>query len=232
MLFDLNNENKVYLMEENTKIDKIIIYAPIIVIVVCSLLSILFTLLLGVYAYIPVLLIYWGILALFIILKKNTKNMIKRWLQPSKGNILWSILPFFFAIMTIPMLIINWHFLANLEILIPLIIFTAINPFMEEFFWRGLLLDVFDKWPIWSKVLYSSVLFTMNHPLVIGIFSIANRMVIFLFTTLILSTIFAIVYIKTSTLRWLILAHMLMDFLGISIVVFLNYYIPEGIALW
>ena len=158
--------------------------------------------------------------------------MIKRWLQPSKGNILWSILPFFFAIMTIPMLIINWHFLANLEVLIPLIIFTAINPFMEGFFWRGLILDTLEKRPFWAKVLYSSVIFTLIHPLVIGIFSIANRMVIFLFTTLFLSIIFAIVYIKTSSLRWLILAHLLLDFLGISTAVFLNYYIPEGLALW
>ena len=219
-------------MSERTKFDKLLIYSPLIVIIACSLLSILFTSLLGVYAYIPVILIYWGILALFIIIKKDTKSMVKRWVQPAKGNILWSIIPFFFVVMTLPMLIANWHFLANLEVLIPLIIFTAINPFMEEFFWRGLILDTLEKRPFWAKVLYSSVIFTLIHPLVIGIFSIANRMVIFLFTTLFLSIIFAIVYIKTSSLRWLILAHLLLDFLGISTAVFLNYYIPEGLALW
>jgi membrane protease YdiL (CAAX protease family) len=219
-------------MSERTKFDKLLVYSPLIVIVACSLLSILFTSLLGVYAYIPVILIYWGILALFIILKKDTKSIVRRWLKPAKGNILWSIIPFFFVVMTLPMLIANWHFLANLEVLIPLIIFTAINPFMEEFFWRGLTLDTLEKWPFWAKVLYSSVIFTMIHPLVIGIFSIANRMVIFLFTTLFLSVIFAIVYIKTSSLRWLILAHLLLDFLGISTAVFLNYYVPAGLALW
>lgn len=214
------------------QINQIIKYSPIIIVIACSLISILFTSFLGVYAYIPVLLIYWSILFVFILFKGNTKNMIKGWLQSAKGSKLWSMLPFLTVILTIPMVIMNWHFLTDGYILISLIIFTAINPWFEEFYWRGLLVDATKQWPLWLRLLYSGAFFTINHPLMIGIFSIANRMVIFLFTTMIFGVLYALVYVKTSSLRWLVLAHALVNFLGISTAVFLNYYIPEGLALW
>jgi len=192
----------------------------------------LFTLFLGVFAYIPVLIIYWSVLSIFILLNGNIKNTVKSWLQPPKGSKWWSVIPFLFIFMSLPMILMNWSLLADLYILISLIIFSLINPWFEEFYWRGLILDITKNWPLWSRLLYSSLFFTLNHPLMIGIFSIANRMVIFLFTTFILATIYCLIYIKTSSLRWLILAHALLDFIGMATAVFLNYYIPEGLRLW
>lgn len=167
-----------------------------------------------------------------MILNGNIKNAVKSWLQPPKGSKWWAVIPFLFILMSLPMLLMNWLLLADPYVLISLIIFSLINPWFEEFYWRGLILDATKKWPLWSRLFYSSLLFTLNHPLSIGIFSIANRMVIFLFTTFILATIYCLIYIKTSSLRWLILAHALLNFIGMSTAVFLNYYIPEGLRLW
>jgi len=219
-------------MAEDIKINRFLKFSPIVVITGCSLISIIFTIFLGVNAYIPVLLIYWSILLIFIILKGDFRTSIKKWLQPAKGNKLWSIIPFLFTFMSLPMLIMNWALLADPYILISLIIFSVVNPWFEEFYWRGLILDLTEKWSLWVRLLYSAVLFTINHPLMVGIFSIANRMVVFLFTTVILGVIYGLIYIKTASLRWLILAHGLLNFLGISTAIFLNYYIPEGPRLW
>ena len=55
------------------------------------------------------------------------------------------------------------------------LLFALINPFFEEFYWRGLLLDYTNKWNKWISIIYSTILFVASHPLMWGVFSIANR---------------------------------------------------------
>ena len=40
--------------------------------------------------------------------------------------------------------------------------------------------------------------------------------------------LFSIIYLKTKSLRWLIVGHALADFLGLSVAVFLNLWVPPG----
>src|SRR5690606_19379190 len=48
------------------------------------------------------------------------------------------------------------------------LLFAMINPWLEEGYWRGLMLDATRHWPRWASNLYSTSLFTLNHPLLGG----------------------------------------------------------------
>jgi membrane protease YdiL (CAAX protease family) len=99
---------------------------------------------------------------------------------------------------------------------------------LEEGYWRGLLLDNTRHWPAWLGVLYSTVFFAMNHPLTVGVYSIANRHPAVLISTGIMGLAWAVVYRKTHSLRWTMFAHMLADLLNLSILAFLNIVVPPG----
>ena len=89
------------------------------------------------------------------------------------------------------------------------------------------MLDSRGKLPAWLVIIYTGALFSLNH-LSLAVTSIACRNPVFLINTFILGILYGVVYYKTRSLRWLIIAHMLMDLLGISVLAFLNIYIPPS----
>jgi uncharacterized protein len=56
--------------------------------------------------------------------------------------------------------------------------------------------------------------------------SIGSRNPIFLINTFVVGVVFSIIYLKTKSLRWLIVGHALADLLGLSVAVFLNLWVP------
>jgi hypothetical protein len=58
----------------------------------------------------------------------------------------------------------------------PISPFSAINPWFEEAFWRGLLLDHTRQSPVWVRILYSSALFAVSYPIIWGVYSRGNRL--------------------------------------------------------
>jgi membrane protease YdiL (CAAX protease family) len=124
------------------------------------------------------------------------------------------------------MFIGSWQLITPLQIFIPWLILGLINPFLEEFYWRGLMLDMTQTWPKWIPVLYISLFFALNHVFGIAFTSIGAGNPIFLINTFVLGVLFSIIYLKTKSLRWLIIGHGLADLLGLSIPVFLNLWVP------
>jgi uncharacterized protein len=165
----------------------------------------------GVWAWLPWILVYWAIIG-----------------GPGEGNWLWSVLAVVLGLSGITMFISSWQLIIPFHIFIPWLILGLINPFLEEWYWRGLMLDMTQTWPNWIRVLYSSALFSLNHLLGIAITSIGARNPIFLINTFVLGVLFSIIYLKTKSLRWLILGHALADLLGLSVPVFLNLWVPPG----
>jgi membrane protease YdiL (CAAX protease family) len=106
-----------------------------------------------------------------------------------------------------------------------LIFFVLINPCLEEGCWRGLLLDAASGWTKWLAILYSSVLFMLNHlwmaVLVTGARNPAASAYQFMFGVLM-----SLVYLKTQRLRWPVAAHFLVNLLTPTVAVFLNLYVP------
>jgi uncharacterized protein len=221
--------NSIVTNKKELRLKKIIIMlSPLVIIPIVYITAILFKPVLDVWTWVPVLLVYWVLIGT-VIVWGGGKEAAKRWLKRPQGKLLWSVLPFIFVLLALPMFLTNWQYLGRLYIFIPWLIIGLVNPCLEEGYWRGLLMDSDVKLPIWSVILYSSVLFSLNH-LSLGVTSIAIRNPIFLINTFVMGVVYSIVYHKTRSLRWPILAHSLMDLLGISVLCFLNIYIPPSVG--
>jgi membrane protease YdiL (CAAX protease family) len=76
--------------------------------------------------------------------------------------------------------------------------------------------------------LYISLFFSLNHLLGIGVTSAGGRHPVLIVNALVLGILFSVIYLKTKSLRWVIIGHALADLLGLSVAVFLNLWVPPG----
>lgn len=182
----------------------------------------------GVWAWIPVNLVLWSMFSLFIVIGGG-RQAIRQWLQrPSKGWG-WSALAILVGLIPLTIFLQNWQLFDSIWLVIAWLAFAIINPPLEEGYWRGLLLDKTTHWPGWLSIVYTSALFALNHPLTVGVNSIANRHPAVLVSTFVMGVVWALVYRKTGSLRWPIAAHVLVDLLNLSVLTFLNIYVPPAI---
>jgi membrane protease YdiL (CAAX protease family) len=154
-------------------------------------------------------------------MKFGNAESIKKWLAKPTGKIGWAFLAIVTGLIPLPLFILHYNTLSDWKVFLPWIILALINPWIEEFYWRGLLLDYTKSWSNWTSVLYSSVLFAINHA-AFGINSKLNSGFEIVLSTLIMGIVWGFVYKKTNSLRWTILAHFLVDFLGLSVSAFLD----------
>jgi membrane protease YdiL (CAAX protease family) len=89
----------------------------------------------------------------------------------------------------------------------------AVNAWIEEAYWRGLVLDAAFGWPGWLAGLYSAVCFGASHPLIFGFPDRLNGMAGFV-GTLIAGLVWGFVYRQTRSLRLPILGHVLQQILA------------------
>ena len=95
----------------------------------------------------------------------------------------------------------------------------------EELYWRGLLLSASTGGRHWPVVLYSSLLFMVNH-LWISVVAIGARNPAASAFQLVFGLLMCLIFLRTRSLRWPIAAHILVNLLTPTIAVFLNLYIP------
>lgn len=181
----------------------------------------------GTWAWVPLALVYWGLLG-GLIVWGNGKDARKRWFSPPRGPRRWSVVAVAVGFITLPILILNRHLLADPTIFVLWILFALINPWFEEGYWRGLLLDAAAEaqWPRSLSTAYTTVLFAASHPLMWGVFSIANRDWMPLVALLLMGMAWSTAYHHTGTLRWAIVGHVIVDLGNLAVPVFLNLYIP------
>ncbi len=206
---------------------RLILWSPVLIVLISTITIRVAAGYLGVWGWLPWIIIYWACIG-GLVIWGGGKESIQRWLKPAEGNWLWSALAVLPGLSGITMFISSWRLLTPLYVLIPWVILGIINPVLEEGYWRGLLLDTAHGWRAWIRVVYPSLFFALNHLLGIGVTAIGARNPIFLINTFVLGVLFSIIYLKTKSLRWLIVGHALGDFLGLSIPVFLNLWIPPG----
>jgi len=179
----------------------------------------------GIWVWIPKSLLVWGLFA-FMIAWGGGREAIRRWLRAPQGAWGWSVLALVVGLIPLRVFILNWRLFPSAWIVLAWLLFAAINPLLEEGYWRGLLLDNATSWPGWLGVLYSSFFFAANHPLTVGVYSIANRHPAVLISTFIMGLAWGAAYHKTDSLRWTIVGHLLTDLLNLSILAFLNIVVP------
>jgi membrane protease YdiL (CAAX protease family) len=199
---------------------RIVLSSPFLIIAVNLGVALLFGQMLGKWAFVPMIIIGW-VLWLFFIMKFGNAESIKKWLAKPTGKIGWAFLAIVTGLIPLPLFIFHYNTLSDWKVFIPWIILALINPWIEEFYWRGLLLDYTKNWSNWTAVLYSSILFALNHA-AFGINSKLNSGFEIVISTLIMGIVWGFVYKKTNSLRWTIFAHFLVDFLGLSVSAFLD----------
>ncbi|MFZ4262895.1 CPBP family intramembrane glutamic endopeptidase [Sphingobacterium sp. HJSM2_6] len=201
---------------------KFILYTPLIVILINVFVAVFFGRLFGKWVFIPIILFEWLVYVLFISLF-SSKIQLLNWLKPSKRQFAWQILSILIAFIPLPIFLKFNHLLNHWTIFIPWIILALINPWLEEFFWRGILLEATKKWSTLQSAMYSSILFSINHA-VFGLHSELFRGPEVFISTFIMSAIWTITFMKTKSLQWVIVAHMVVDILNLSVPAFLDLF--------
>lgn len=179
----------------------------------------------GAWAWTYLFLGYWITLASFMLIGGG-KETVSRWLQSSQGGQFWPAIAVAFSFATtLWMAIPNWRLLLRSEILFSTLVFTLVNPCLEEGYWRGLLIDAAASWPKWLAILYSGSLSAINHLFVMVFVASARNPAVWAYQ-LILGLLMGIVYIKTRSLRWPIASHAIVNLLSLTVAMFLNVYVP------
>ena len=91
------------------------------------------------------------------------KGTRKNWLRKSKASFGWNILALFVGILPLPLFLMHFKTLAVWQVCLPWILLALINPWLEEFYWRGLLLDYTKNWSNWIAIIFTSLVFALNH---------------------------------------------------------------------
>jgi membrane protease YdiL (CAAX protease family) len=120
----------------------------------------------------------------------------------------------------------HWALLADGRLVAAWLVFALVNPWFEESFWRGLLIDATASWGKAASLLYSSAWFAASHPLIWGIHSLPLRKPEAVGALFFVGLIWGLAYQRTGTLRWCVAGHMLANLLGLAALVLLNLYDP------
>ena len=195
------------------------IFSPVVVLLITQATAILFGRYLNTLVYIPIILIYWAALV-FILFKYGTGD-IRKWLQKPQGHWIWIIIAVLVGFSSLPLFLGHYQLFGDLSILIPTVVFFLINPWLEEFYWRGLLLDITAKWPGWVSLLYSSIFFTLWHS-AFAWYSDGARNLPFYLAVLVLGLVMALVYKNTKSVWLTVISHMMINILNMSIPTLLN----------
>ncbi len=204
-----------------------VILSPIVLIALCHASQIGAGRFLGVWAWVPTILVFWGFIAAIIFWAGPLAERA-RWLKPGRGSLLWPLLAVFVGAIPLPILLRNWHLLESSTVFVLWLAFAVLNPWFEEGYWRGLLLDATRHWPAPVAIAYSTAMFVVSHPLIWGVHSLANRHVHAFVALFVMGAIWALVYRRTGTLRAVIFAHLLADLFNLAVPVFLNLYVPPA----
>ena len=205
----------------------IITFSPFLVIGIGQLSIRLLAPIFGVWSWAPFWLVYISTLGCFIALDSG-QNQAMKWLEPPQGSWGWGILAIVIPVaMTLPIFIPNWRLLLASEVWLSTLFFIAINPVVEEFYWRGVVLDSTTGWPRWLSVAYAVTGFALHH-LWLGVLTVAGRHPSALIGPVVMGLIWAVSYLKTRSLRWSIAGHFLVNVFSLSVPVFLNLYTPPS----
>lgn len=179
----------------------------------------------GKWVFVPIILIEWVMFLFFIIVYGGAESL-KRWLKTAKGGWGWIIVTLLIGITPLPIFLKYHELLSSWQLILPWIMLAIINPWLEEFYWRGLLMDYSKKWGATLSVAFSSLTFSFNHA-IFGINTELFRGYEVLISTLLMGLVWGITYKRSDSLRWVIFAHFLADFLNLSSVSFLDLFKPS-----
>lgn len=196
---------------------------PIMVILFCHIIVKLLNPVTTPYTWIPGMISYWLISFSFVYFDcKKRKIHITKYLKGTKfkfyliviaivaGFIPFPIFILHFKLLTTPFLIGSWIFVA------------LVNPFFEEIFWRGYLLNHAAKLPAVLKIIYSSTLFTLSHTFIWGVFAKAMLTPELIISVFVMGILWSFIYLKSKSIVLPYFSHLLVDIFNLSVLAMMN----------
>jgi membrane protease YdiL (CAAX protease family) len=171
------------------------------------------------------MLLFWAAIG-GLILFVGGAEAVRRWLRPAQGGRVWCVLALLVGLLSLPGFLKHWQVLRSPAILCVWLAFALVNPWFEEGYWRGLLLDATERWGGIPSVTYSAAWFAASHPLVWGVHSEALRHPVILPVLAVVGIVWAMAYRRSGSLRWPIAGHMCANAFGLAVPVMLNLYLP------
>jgi membrane protease YdiL (CAAX protease family) len=207
--------------QTNQSRKRLILLSPFLVIGLGHLTAQIAGIWMGAWAWLPLTMVFWTTLTLLIVWGGGRES-VRRWLSKPRGSWGWLVLALVVGFIPFIVFLQNWRLLSPLHIWLPWLLFAFINPWLEEGYWRGLLLDAAKEWKPWASVLYTSAVYAASHPLMWGVNSFANRELVVLASTFVMGVFWAIIYRRTGSLRYPVFSHILVDLFNLSVAIFLN----------
>ena len=197
--------------------------SPLFVVVIGSVTARVSAALLGEWAWIGTVPVYWVVMAA-IILRSTGRQRASEWYGPSRGSRAWVVVAAIVAFSSFPLLLVpNAGLLLRLPLLAVIWVgFAVVNGTVEEAFWRGFLLTEITSWPRWLVATYSGALFVVIHFVMLGAFAPALFNLPFLVILVVLTAILTLLFVRTGSLRLGTAAHILNDLGNLNIFVFMG----------
>jgi len=201
----------------NTKV----LVISFVIIAIAFTVAVIANFVIGAWAFIPLAIAYWA--SIFIVVKPTKEKLISVFTAPTENRkyVFIAFVPVLFCIVSF---VWGIQYISGVFLIISWVLFAFFNSVAEELFWRGYLFDNLSWKPLF-KILVSTALFTLSH-LSWGVFSVTIRHPLMIGPLLIMGVTWGYVYHKTNSLKWLIIAHFIVNILILTVWVFLNIYIP------
>ena len=134
---------------------RIVLISPFLITIVNVIIAFTFGEIIGKWAFIPIVLIEWVLFLFFVFKYGGGAASIKKWLQKPKGFSIWTALTVLMGLITLPLFLMHYNTLTDWKIWLPWLLLALINPWIEEFYYRGFLLDNTREWKNWKAILFS-----------------------------------------------------------------------------
>ena len=202
--------------------------SPVLLVAVCAGVQLAAGLVIGVWAWVPTMLCFWLAIAVVVRGFSGSAAAARRRFRPACGGVAWSGLAVCGGLLSLPGFLAHREVLDEPAVVISWLVFALVNPWFEESYWRGLLLDATATWGRLPSLAYSAVWFAASHPLVWGIHADALRKPEAAGALVFVGLLWGLAYQRTGTLRWCVVGHALANLLGLAAPVLLNLYDPTA----
>ena len=172
--------------------------------------------------------VFWGTIGGLVAWAAG-RDAIRRWLRAPQGGWAWSVVAVAVGLLSLGEFLANWHVLESAMVFVLWLGFGLVNPWFEETYWRGLLIDATADWVAGLGVVYSTLLFALSHPLIWGVHSVSLRHPAALVGLGVVGAVWSMAYRRTKSLRFAIAGHTAANLLGLSVPVLLNLHVPAAL---
>lgn len=198
-----------------------ILVSPLALIAVCHLTQRVAGQVLGDHAVLPTLFVFWVSIAAIVWMSVGSEG-VRRWFGPSRGRLGWGVLALLVGLLSLPNFIEHRNLLQVPAVLLPWLVFALVNPWFEEAYWRGLLMDATGDWGALWSICYSAFWFALSHPLIWGVHTPGMWKLEVVIALFVVGALWGLVYRRTGSLRWTVAGHMCANLLGLAAPVLLN----------